>query len=93
MTQGRLNRSHIDGTSKHRLVLCCHVDAYAPCAISCFLLTGLKGILMFGTDAQKSKYLPALAAGEHIAAFALTEPQTGSDAASVQVRFLFSLCC
>jgi acyl-CoA dehydrogenase family member 9 len=41
---------------------------------------------MFGTDAQKQKYLPRLASGEHIAAFALTEPQTGSDAASVQLK-------
>jgi acyl-CoA dehydrogenase family protein 9 len=38
---------------------------------------GLKGILMFGTPEQKKKYLPRLASGEHIAAFALTEPQTG----------------
>jgi very long chain acyl-CoA dehydrogenase len=35
---------------------------------------GLKGILLFGTDAQKNKYLPKLASGEHIAAFCLTEP-------------------
>jgi very long chain acyl-CoA dehydrogenase len=35
---------------------------------------GFKGILLFGTDAQKEKYLPKLATGEQIAAFALTEP-------------------
>ncbi len=35
---------------------------------------GFKGILLFGTDAQKQKYLPKLAVGENIAAFALTEP-------------------
>lgn len=35
---------------------------------------GLKGILLFGTDAQKQKYLPKLASGEQIAAFSLTEP-------------------
>ena len=35
---------------------------------------GFKGILLFGTDAQKEKYLPKLATGENIAAFALTEP-------------------
>ena len=35
---------------------------------------GLKGILLFGTDAQKQKYLPKLATGDQIAAFCLTEP-------------------
>lgn len=45
---------------------------------------GLKGILLCGTDAQKEKYLPKLASGEKLAAFALTEPGTGSDAASVK---------
>uniref|UniRef100_A0AAR2J7C6 Complex I assembly factor ACAD9, mitochondrial n=1 Tax=Pygocentrus nattereri TaxID=42514 RepID=A0AAR2J7C6_PYGNA len=47
---------------------------------------GLKGILMAGTDEQKAKYLPRLASGEHIAAFCLTEPGSGSDAASIQTR-------
>ncbi|CAM2117033.1 unnamed protein product [Caretta caretta] len=47
---------------------------------------GLKGILMAGTDEQKAKYLPKLASGEHIAAFCLTEPGSGSDAASIQSR-------
>ncbi|NWV01414.1 ACAD9 dehydrogenase, partial [Upupa epops] len=47
---------------------------------------GLKGILIAGTDEQKAKYLPRLASGEHIAAFCLTEPGSGSDAASIQTR-------
>ncbi len=46
---------------------------------------GLKGIIMFGTSEQKAKYLPALASGEKLAAFALTEPTTGSDAASIKL--------
>ena len=33
-----------------------------------------QGILLCGTEAQKQKYLPRLASGEHIAAFCLTEP-------------------
>ncbi|MBS2772274.1 acyl-CoA dehydrogenase family protein [Anoxybacillus rupiensis] len=37
-------------------------------------------IVLFGTEAQKQKYLPALATGEKIAAYALTEPGSGSDA-------------
>ena len=41
-------------------------------------------ILMFGTDEQKEKYLPKLASGEHIGAWGLTEPNTGSDAGNMQ---------
>ena len=41
---------------------------------------GSKAIVLFGTDAQKQRYLPMLARGETLAAYALTEPQTGSDA-------------
>lgn len=37
-------------------------------------------ILKFGNEAQKQKYLPKLASGEHIGAWGLTEPNTGSDA-------------
>jgi butyryl-CoA dehydrogenase len=43
-------------------------------------------ILEHGTDAQKEEWLPQMAAGEVIGAFALTEPDAGSDAASVQTR-------
>lgn len=45
---------------------------------------GLKALLLFGTEEQKARWLPALAAGEKIAAFALTEPEAGSDAASIR---------
>lgn len=45
---------------------------------------GSQGIIMFGTEAQKDKYLPKLASGEMISSFALTEPEAGSDAASVK---------
>jgi acyl-CoA dehydrogenase family protein 9 len=47
---------------------------------------GLKGILLFGTEDQKRRYLPRLATGEMVAAFALTEPSAGSDAAAIQTR-------
>lgn len=45
---------------------------------------GSQGILIDGTPAQKDKYLPLLASGELIASFALTEPEAGSDAASLR---------
>lgn len=45
---------------------------------------GSQGILFDGTEAQKRKYLPRLATGEIIASFALTEPESGSDAASLR---------
>lgn len=41
-------------------------------------------ILKFGTKEQKEKYVAKLASGEHIGAFALTEPNAGSDASNVQ---------
>lgn len=44
---------------------------------------GSQAILMDGTDAQKNYYLPRLAAGEIVGSFALTEPGSGSDAASL----------
>ena len=45
---------------------------------------GMRGLLLFGSDAQKKRYLPRLATGELIAAFCLTEPGSGSDAASIR---------
>ena len=44
---------------------------------------GILPILYFGTEEQKQKYIPALARGEKIGAFALTEPNAGSDASKV----------
>lgn len=43
-------------------------------------------ILSFGTEEQKQKYVPKLAAGEYLGAFCLTEPGAGSDAASLKTR-------
>jgi acyl-CoA dehydrogenase len=47
---------------------------------------GSQGLVMFGTEAQKEKYLPGIASGEIITSFALTEPEAGSDSANVQTR-------
>lgn len=47
---------------------------------------GSQGILMDGTEAQKSYWLPKFATGEVTVSFALTEPGAGSDAAALQTR-------
>ena len=61
-------------------------DAGFSIAIGAHQSIGYKAILILGNDEQKAKYLPDLATGRKIAAFALTEPSTGSDASSVQCR-------
>jgi alkylation response protein AidB-like acyl-CoA dehydrogenase len=47
---------------------------------------GTLPIVYYGTEAQKERYLPKLATGEWLAAYALTEPQSGSDALGMQTR-------
>ena len=46
---------------------------------------GIRALLLFGTEEQKKKWLPGLVTGRQLAAFALTEPEAGSDAANVQM--------
>lgn len=47
---------------------------------------GYKALLLFGNEEQRKRFLPRLATGELIGAFCLTEPSSGSDAASIQTR-------
>ena len=47
---------------------------------------GSGAISLFGSDEQKTEWLPKVAAGEAIAAYALTEPETGSDAANISME-------
>ena len=60
--------SRVCGT--HGVILSAHVSL------------GMGPILKFGTDAQKAKYIPALASGQKLAAFGLTEPGAGTDASA-----------
>ena len=51
---------------------------------------GTLPLVYFGTDAQKAKYLPRLASGELVAAYALTEPQSGSDALAAKTTAMLT---
>lgn len=59
-------------------------DASVAVTVGAHSSIGMRGLLLFGTETQKEKYYPALATGEMIAAFCLTEPGAGSDAASIK---------
>lgn len=61
-------------------------DASTSLTLGAHSSIGMKGVLLFGTDEQKARYLPALATGEKRAAFCLTEAGSGSDAASITTR-------
>jgi acyl-CoA dehydrogenase len=54
---------------------------------------GSQGLVMFGTQEQKQKYLPGIASGDIITSFALTEPEAGSDSANVQTRAVLDGDC
>ncbi len=51
---------------------------------------GIRGLLLFGTPEQQRRWLPPLVRGQQLAAFALTEPEAGSDAANVQTTATLS---
>jgi alkylation response protein AidB-like acyl-CoA dehydrogenase len=58
-------------------------DASVAVTIGAHSSIGMRGLLLFGTDDQKERYYEKLASGEMIAAYCLTEPGAGSDAAAV----------
>jgi alkylation response protein AidB-like acyl-CoA dehydrogenase len=51
---------------------------------------GSKAIVLHGTDQQKERYLPPLARGDYLAAYALTEPEVGSDAQNIKTTATLS---
>ncbi|HZU10871.1 MAG TPA: acyl-CoA dehydrogenase family protein [Pseudacidobacterium sp.] len=59
-------------------------------AFSAHVGIGTLPIVWYGTDAQKQKYLPKLATGEWIAAYALSEASSGSDAMNIRTRAVLS---
>ncbi len=62
------------------------IDASVAVTVGAHQSIGLMGLLLFGTEDQKRRYLPRLATGEMLASFALTEPGAGSDAGAIQTR-------
>lgn len=56
------------------------IDASLAVLIGVHCGLGSKALVLFGNEEQKSRYLPGLARGDTLAAYALTEPETGSDA-------------
>jgi acyl-CoA dehydrogenase family protein 9 len=66
------------------------LDASIGVTLGAHQSIGLKGLLLFGTEEQKKRYLPDLATGKMIAAYALTEPTSGSDAYSIKSKAILS---
>jgi acyl-CoA dehydrogenase family protein 9 len=62
------------------------IDATLAIVLGVHQSIGFKGISLFGSDEQKQRFLPDLATGRKLAAFALTEPEAGSDAYHLRSR-------
>ena len=74
-------------TMEEEVLVTFEIGHTSPCFRSIFATNngiGGQGIVIDGTPAQKAHYLPRLASGEIIGSFALTEPDSGSDAASLR---------
>ena len=61
-------------------------DAGVGVTLAVHTSAGTLPIVMFGTGEQKARWVPPLARGERIGCFALTEPETGSDASAIRMR-------
>lgn len=64
----------------------CRHCASTATIVGAHLGIGSKGVVLYGTEEQKKRFLPAVARGDLLAAYALTEPASGSDAASLKAR-------
>jgi acyl-CoA dehydrogenase len=74
-------------TMEEEVLVTREIGRTSPVFRSCFGTNagiGSQAIVAYGTEAQKQEWLPKLASGEMIASFALTEPEAGSDAASLR---------
>lgn len=79
------------GVGADKLTFCLVTEEIAKASLACAAIVtgqelGSTPILLAGNKEQKQKYLPPVASGECIAAFALTEPEAGSDTVAIQTR-------
>jgi acyl-CoA dehydrogenase family protein 9 len=65
------------------------IDASLAVVVGAHQSIGCKALILFGNEEQKKKWLPPLAAGDLIGAFALTEPEAGSDAAAQKTTAVY----
>ena len=63
----------------------CRVDGSLALSLAATALATFP-ILLYGTEEQKKKYIPDIASGKKLAAYAITEPEAGSDVASMRTR-------
>jgi short/branched chain acyl-CoA dehydrogenase len=62
------------------------IDSSVAITLCAHTSLGTEPLYLFGSDAQKQRYLPRLCSGEMLGAFGLTEPEAGSDAGNTQTR-------
>ncbi len=66
------------------------IDASLAVTLGAHQSIGYKAVLLFGNDEQKARWLPKLASGQWVACYCLTEPGSGSDAASIKTKAVLS---
>src|SRR5262249_57867632 len=62
------------------------VDSSVAVTVAAHTSLGTAPIVLFGTEAQKDRWVPDLASGRRLAAFGLTEPEAGTDARATRTR-------
>src|SRR3954469_9368399 len=76
----------VAGASSRGLQETAKYDASVAVTVGAHSSIGMRGMLLFGTEEQRARFYPDLASGRRVAAFCLTEPGSGSDAASIRTH-------
>jgi len=86
----RYGGSELDSISHALIMECSAGSGSLGVTMSCHTGIGSMPLVHFGSKEQKEKYLPQLASGEKIGAYALTEPAAGTDALAIQTTAFLS---